>query len=213
MQAVCGELHLFVPAQFGITGGIHADAVAAECGGGVEPLEVVLDGFGALRVVGIAEIAFAVAHDEQAFHAFAFLALLHFAQVGGVGGLVEEHLIYILHTIDPEAAGYFAEVEVLVAFGVAFAKDALIQRPFRQRDLERWIFVGGDQCRSGDGGSRGRGGELKEAAAGGGGRAHVEGNRGPHYGPRTHQSSRRIFDTGLEPTLEQRKRAACGRPS
>jgi hypothetical protein len=67
MQAVGGELHLLVPAQLGIAGGVHADAVAAERGGGIEPLEMVLDGLGALGLIGIAEIALAVAHDEQPF--------------------------------------------------------------------------------------------------------------------------------------------------
>jgi hypothetical protein len=71
VEAIGGEFHLLVPSQLGIAGGVHADAVAAEEGGGVEPLEVVARRWGALGLIGIAEVALAVAHDEQPLHAFA----------------------------------------------------------------------------------------------------------------------------------------------
>ena len=127
VQAVCGELGLFIIAQLWIAGGIHADAVAAQSGSGIQPLEMVLDGFRALGFIGITQVAFTVTHDQQAGHAFTFLALFHLTEVSCVRGFVEKHLVHILHAINAKAAGGFGEVEMVQRLSAVLAKDALVQ--------------------------------------------------------------------------------------
>src|SRR5690606_20839119 len=83
---------------------VHADRMAAERGRGFDPFVVVLDRAGARGRVRIAEIAFAVAHDQQALDPFAGRAPLELREEGPVARLVEEELVDVLDRLDAERA-------------------------------------------------------------------------------------------------------------
>ena len=107
--------------------------MAAEALGRLDPGMVVLDCLGAGLVVGVAEVAEAVAHQEQVLHAFVGRPPGEIGQVVGVFGLVLEELIDVLDGVDAELlAGRPREVEVVELAG----EDRLVQRPFRERDAK-----------------------------------------------------------------------------
>jgi hypothetical protein len=107
--------------------------VAPESVRGVEPLDVVLDGAGAGGVVGIAQVALAVAHDEQAPDAGVVGARAQVGEIGGVLGAVLEELVDELARFEPVAlAGDGREVEVVERA----VEVLLVERPLGEGDPE-----------------------------------------------------------------------------
>ncbi len=87
----------------------------------------------ALLLVGIAEVPFPVAHDQQALHAFIGGALFHFGEVLLVLRLVLEKLVDVLDPLDPQRLRGLREIEI-----VELARaDRAVQRPLRQRNPEQ----------------------------------------------------------------------------
>src|SRR5262249_14156225 len=134
-QAVGAELDLLLEGAGGV--GVDADGVAAEEFGGLDPLVMVLDGGLAFLVVGGAEVALAVAHDQDAADAVVVAALLQLLQILLVAGLVLEELVDVLDGGDVIVLlRDGGEVEV----GHLLAEEALVERPLRQRDLEERLL-------------------------------------------------------------------------
>jgi len=118
---------------------VDPDRVAPQRRGGVDPCLVVLDGLGALHLVGGAQIALGVDHDQDAGDPVVVGPLLEILQIGGVPGLILEELVDELDGLDPvRLAGDNREVEV----GQLPLEEGVIQRPLGQRDLEVANFAG-----------------------------------------------------------------------
>ena len=117
--------------------------MAAEGHRGFHPLVVVVDRAGPLLLVGRAEVALAIAHDEQALDAGVVRPLRELAELGAVRRLVLEELVHVLDGPDAEAARRRGEVE-RVELGLGAALQVAVQRPLRQRDLKQrlggWVL-------------------------------------------------------------------------
>jgi hypothetical protein len=119
--------------------GVDADRVAAEELRGFDPAVMVLDRLRPRRGVGIAQVPFAVAHDEQALHAVVLGPLLHLTQVRRVLRLVLEELVDVLDGLDVELlACADGEVEVVHLLRA----ERLVKRPLCERDAESRLPLG-----------------------------------------------------------------------
>ena len=166
-QAVGGQLLLLL--EFALARRVDPDRVAAQPLRRLDPRVVLLDRRGAGLVIGVAEVAEAVAHDQDVRHALVGRPLGEVGDVVGVLGLVLEELVDVLDPVDAELLlRRPREVEV-----VELAREErVVERPLGERDFECRLragrgFSGGKRPgragqRAGDGG---RGGE--ERAAGG----------------------------------------------
>ncbi len=111
-QSVGGAFLLFFVSAG--AAGVDANGVAVEGFGRFDPLIVVFNGLAPTVFVGVAQVAFAVNHDEQSFHADITGAFFEFGEVGGVLRLVLEKLIHVLDGIDAEFIfGSGCKVEVI----------------------------------------------------------------------------------------------------
>ena len=116
-----------------VLAGVDPDRVAAQRRGGVNPFLVVLHGLVAIGLVRRAHVTLAVDHDQHAGHAVIVGPGLQILQVGRVVGLVLEELVDELRALDAVLlAGEPGKIEVRDLPG----EEGLVQRPFRQRDLE-----------------------------------------------------------------------------
>ena len=120
---------------------VHSDRVTAEPLGGLDPREMILDRLGAGGGIGIAEVAEAIAHDQDVRHTLVLRPLGEVCQVGRILCLVLEELVDVFDRVDPELLlGGVGKIEVVEFAG----EDGAVQRPFRQRDAEegrrdRWL--------------------------------------------------------------------------
>ena len=99
-QAVGGELLLLL--ERALAGGVDPDRVAAQSLGRLGPGVVIFDGLGAGLGFGVAEVAQAVAHDQQVLHAGIGRPAGQVGEVVGVLGLVLEELVDVLDCRDAE---------------------------------------------------------------------------------------------------------------
>ncbi len=113
--------------------GIDADAVAAEELRPLDPALVVVDRLGSLRGVGIAERAFAIAHDEDAGDA---VIVSNFFQIFQVAVILLLVLVKLVDVFDREDAvivfgdrGELHRIELL-------GEERLMERPLGERDFE-----------------------------------------------------------------------------
>ena len=140
-QSIAAKIGLFLGAQFGIGGRVDADAMTPEKFRGVEPRIVALDSIGPFGRVRVAEIANAVAHDEDTLYSGVVAALFHFAEISLVLGLVAEfrilhieELIDPLNRFDPEIRlCEVGKIEVVEFTGL----ERFVQRPLGEGYLER----------------------------------------------------------------------------
>ena len=161
-----------------VVAGVDPDGVAAQGGGGVDPLGVVGDGLRADLVVLGAEVPLAVDHDQDAGDALAGGPLLQLGEVAGVAGLVFEELVDELDAVDPVVAPrHLGEVEVVERAGA----QGLVQRPLGQRDLVLADLARGGLAGGGVGGEGGPAAEGQGRPAGEGGAGEVAAvHRGRH---------------------------------
>ena len=110
-ETVGRQLHLLVPRA--TAAGIHADGMAPEKLGCIEPLAVVVHRLLALGRIRIANVALAIAHDQQALYALIGRALFHFAEIIRVLRLVHEELVHVLHCVDAVFRGDLGEIEII----------------------------------------------------------------------------------------------------
>ena len=64
---------------------------------------MVFDCFGSSRLIGIAQLPFAITHDQQALDAQVIAAVLEFLQVRLVFSFVLEELVDVLHASMPNS--------------------------------------------------------------------------------------------------------------
>ena len=74
--------------------------MAAQKFGRGDPSVMVFDRFGASRFIGVAQLTFAITHDQQTLDPQIITAVLEFLQVRLVFGFVLEELIYIFNSIN-----------------------------------------------------------------------------------------------------------------
>ena len=91
--------------------------------------------FGCIR---IADVALAVAHDQQALYTVISRALFHFAEIFFVLRLIHEELVHILHRMDAVFRSLLGKIEVIDLARAQFR----IDRPLRERNLERRFILG-----------------------------------------------------------------------
>ena len=115
--------------------GIHANGVAAECLGRLQPLDVILHGLTSLQGVRVPKIALAIAHDQQGTAAMVAGPLFQGCQVLWIPGLVLEELIDIFQALDAESVGNPGKIQ-RVQFRASASKKSLVQRPLCQGNLE-----------------------------------------------------------------------------
>ena len=145
-ETVGRQLHLLVPRA--TAAGIHADGMAPEKLGCIEPLAVVVHRLLALGRIRIAYVALAIAHDQQALYALIGRALFHFAEIIRVLRLVHEELVHVLHCVDAVFRGDLGEIEI-----INLARAQLpIDRPLRERNLQlrRILRPSRTRCQSTD---------------------------------------------------------------
>ena len=130
-EAVDNEFDLLFPRAAAV--GIDADRVAAEKLRGIDPLVVILNCLVSLRLVGVTDVAFAVAHDEEALHAEVGGAFFHFAEVGFVLRFIHEELVHVFERHDAVVGGDFGEIEVVDFAGLQLRVD----RPLGEGNFEK----------------------------------------------------------------------------
>lgn len=126
-QSVSGALDLFFVGA--CTAGVDTDGVTAESFGGFNPFVMIFDSLTAFIFIGVAEVTFAVDHNQKLFDADVGCAFVEFGEVGGVFGFVLEKLVDVFDAINAEFLfGSAGEVEV-IEFS---AKDGAVKRPFSE---------------------------------------------------------------------------------
>ena len=104
--------------------------MAAEVLGPLGPPLVVLDRLRPLLLVGVAEVALAVAHDEDAGHLVVVGHLLQVGEVRPVLLLVLVELVDVLDALDAVLLGTdLGELERVELVGALLAEERPVQRP------------------------------------------------------------------------------------
>lgn len=158
-QSVGRPLNLLVVGA--AAGGVHADRMAAEILGPLDPAIVVLHGLLPLLFVGVTELAFAVAHDQQALDAGVVGPRLQFLQRRVVVLLVLVELIDVLDGVDAELL--LRDLREIHRIGL-LVEEGPVERPLGERYLVEGRLLLGEQAPGGSHGSGGsQSGCLKEA--------------------------------------------------
>jgi hypothetical protein len=165
--------------------GVHADRVAAEEARGRDPAEVVLGRLPPRGVVGVAELALGVAHDQEAFHAGVVRAALHVGEIIEVDRALLEEGVHVLDGVEPEL---FPRERREVARVERAGANRPVQRPLGEGDGEGPGVAARQQGGAGEAeaghedgaavGLHGRGLSVRAAA----GRAACPGTRGTSRG-------------------------------
>ena len=138
-QTVGGQFLLFFITAFALR--VDANEFTAQELGGLDPFVMIFDGLRALGLVGIAERAFAIHHDQAVFNAKILGAFVHLLQVSRVFGFILEKLIDVFDRADAVLLfGDFGKIQVIEFF----LEQRAMQRPLRQRDFEN-LFGRGQQ--------------------------------------------------------------------
>jgi hypothetical protein len=110
----------------------------------------------------VAEVPFAVDHDEEALHPGVLAAPVELIEILLVLSLVLEELVHVLHGVDPELLlRHLGEVEV----GHLAGAEGAVQGPLREGDVEELILVVGGLGHAGENSETRDGGCLEEVAA------------------------------------------------
>ena len=100
---------------------------------------MVFDCFFAFVFIGVAQLAFAIDHDEQGLDARIIAPLFHVAEVTKVGGFVFEKPVDPLDGIEIERL--FDKLAKVTVIDIAIPEQ-FVERPLRDADIEQRLTIG-----------------------------------------------------------------------
>ena len=113
--------------------------------GPFNPAVMIFDCEFALLFICITQLAFAIAHDQNAFHIKVVTLFAKFFDIPIIFFLVFIKLIDILNRVDAKLfLGHFRKIACIHFL----AKDRLMKRPLRKGDFKQFFFLGG-KCKAG----------------------------------------------------------------
>ena len=135
-QAIRGTIHLFFVRPTAAS--IHPNGMATKSLGPFNPAVMILDSEFAFLFICIAQLAFAIAHDQNAFNIKVVTLFPEFFDIPIIFFLLFIKLVDILNSIDAKLfLGYFREIACIHFL----TKDRFMKRPLCKRDFKKHFFL------------------------------------------------------------------------
>ncbi len=141
-QAIRGPVHLLFVGTAAAC--IHPYGMATKNLGPFNPAIMILDREFAFLFIRITQLAFAIAHDQNAFNIKVIALFAEFLDIAIIFFLIFIKLVDIFDRVDAKLLlGHLGEIARIHFLG----KERLMKRPLRKGDFEQFFFLAG-KCKA-----------------------------------------------------------------